>query len=89
MNDPSDKEAELQRRLNPPVWREGFFWVGMLWAGIVLLQALTRSTSQHSYLAVFTSCMFFISAHEQLAKKRMKAMLDWIEFKKTQDKPQC
>lgn len=32
--------------------------------------------------------MFFISAHEQLAKKRMKAMLDWIEFKKTQDKPQ-
>jgi len=32
--------------------------------------------------------MFFIGAHEQLAKKRMKAMLDWIEYQKTTDKPQ-
>jgi hypothetical protein len=88
MKEPPDQASELQRRLNPQVWREVFFWIGMLWAAIAIFQAFAPPLSSKPHLSVFTSCMFFIGAHEQLAKKRMKAMLDWIEYQKTTDKPQ-
>jgi hypothetical protein len=82
-----DLDTEWQKRLNPSITREPMFWVGIVWSFIVLFSALIRSTSTTSYLAAFAACMFMIAAHEQLAKKRMKALIDWIESQKTRNEP--
>jgi hypothetical protein len=86
MSTPPEMDAEWRKRLDPSILREVMFWAGVLWAVIAILQSVSKSAS--SQLGAFTACLFFIGAHDQVARKRMKALLEWIEYQKTKDKPQ-
>ncbi|MBK8094413.1 MAG: hypothetical protein IPK32_21230 [Verrucomicrobiaceae bacterium] len=80
-------EEVLKKRMEHPALYEPGFWIGM---AMVVLAAWASTLSNDLWHRIFYALLpltQICSAMEEASKKRMKAMMEWIEYQKTKETP--
>lgn len=82
-----DMEIKLREAMFRPFTHEWMFWVGLSLVGIdIWLQQIFSTPAR--MLSLIPGMLFILSALESASMKRAQALLDWIEYQTSKDKPQ-
>lgn len=76
-------EEKYRRRMAHSVMHEWQFWIGMMW----VLWLIFGTDEPIRFIATVSAVVSFAVAIDGAAAKRTQAMLEWIDYQRTQGKP--
>jgi hypothetical protein len=79
-----EKEKAIQRRLNHSIWREWSIVIPVL---LLTYCAVQGNDGPRGIMAVL-GAILLADTIDRVGTIRTKALLDWIEYQKSKDKPQ-
>jgi hypothetical protein len=80
-------DAALRKRMRHSMVKEWMFWTGVALCFLNANLGDFSSASSPATLRWLLAVLFILTGMECAARKREAAMLDWIEYQKTHNKP--
>ena len=82
-----EMEARLRKRMGHSMVNEWMFWLGVALSVLYIYSGSLSAALPFDILKWMLPVFLIFSGMESAAMKREQALLDWIEYQKTKDKP--